>query len=73
MGDATAEPALVRYAWDGGTPEGQPLGTTARAGLAHFGRFVRSVGLARVLRERLRLPQQERRSGFTVVQNRLRH
>ena len=32
--------------------------------------FVRQVGLERVLRERVRLPVQERRTGFTVVHNR---
>ena len=71
MWDATAAPAAVRYAWEGGAPEGSPLGTTARAGLAHFVPFARHLGLEQALRARLRLPVQERRSGFTAVQKSL--
>jgi hypothetical protein len=51
--------------------EGQPAGSSSRAGLAAFVGFVRQVGLERVLRERVRLPVQERRTGFTVVQKSL--
>jgi hypothetical protein len=47
--------------------EGQSAGSSSRAGLAAVLGFVRQVGLERVLRERLRLPVQERRTGFTVV------
>jgi len=47
------------------------IGTTARAGLAGFLRFVRRVGVARALAEAVRLPVQERQNGFTVVQKSL--
>src|SRR5690349_17503149 len=72
MWDATvsAEPVQYRLDPDAGV-EGQPAGSSSRAGLAGWQRFVRQVGLERVLRERLRLPVQERRTGFTVVQKSL--
>lgn len=50
------------------TAEGLPLGTSARAGLASFLSFVRQAGVERTLRERVRLPVQERRTGFTHAQ-----
>ena len=72
MGDATVFAEPVQYRLD---PEadvdGQPAGSSSRAGLAAFLRFVRQVGLERVLRERVRLPVQERRTGFTGVQKSL--
>ena len=62
------EPA-VEYELDRGTSEaGQAAGTSARGGLASFLRFVRRLGVAEVLAVGVRLPIQERRSGFTVVQ-----
>src|SRR5919197_4234351 len=72
MGDATvsAEPVQYRLDPDEGA-EGQPAGSSSRAGLAAFLGFVRQVGVARVLGERVRLPVQERRTGFTVVQKSL--
>ncbi|HKG16898.1 MAG TPA: transposase [Solirubrobacteraceae bacterium] len=51
--------------------DGRPLGSTARAGLAGFLRFVRGAGVGRALAERVHLPVQERRTGFTVVQKSL--
>jgi len=48
-----------------------PLGVTARAGLAAFLSFVRRAGVAPVLATRVRLPVQQRPSGFTVVQKSL--
>ena len=72
MSNATvsAEPVQYRLDPEAGV-EGQPVGSSSRAGLAAWLQFVRQVGLARVLRERLRLPVQERRTGFTVVQKSL--
>jgi hypothetical protein len=42
-----------------------PLGSSACAGLAGFVGFARQVGAERALRERVRLPVQERRTGST--------
>ena len=72
MGDATvsAEPAQYRLDAEAGE-DGQPAGSSSRAGLAAFLEFVRRVDLERVLHERVRLPVQERRSGFSVVQKSL--
>lgn len=50
---------------------GEPLGSTARAGLASFLRFVQRVGVGRALADAVRLPVQERKTGFTVVQRSL--
>jgi len=62
----------VTYRLDPGSrSEGEPLGSSARAGLAAFLGFVRHAGVARALRERVRLPVQERRTGFTLVQKSL--
>ena len=47
---------------------GEPLGSSARAGLASFLDFVERLGAWRPLQEQLRLPVQERRSGFTHLQ-----
>src|SRR5437660_12351840 len=68
MWDATVSVEPVQYRLDPEAGEdGQPAGSSSRAGLAAFLRFVHQVGLERVLRERVRLPVQERRTGFTVV------
>jgi len=65
------EPA-VDYQLDGGASDvGQPVGSSARAGLASFLGFVRRLGVAEALATRVRLPIQERRSGFTLVQKSL--
>jgi hypothetical protein len=72
MPDATVSAEPVQYRLDPAAgAEGEPAGSTSRAGLAAFLEFVRQVGLERVLRERVRLPVQERRTGFTGVQKRL--
>src|SRR5207244_8232555 len=72
MWDATVSVEPVQYRLDPEAGEdGQPAGSSSRAGLAAFLEFVRQVGLERVLRERVRLPVQERRTGFTVVQKSL--
>ena len=55
----------------GPAAEGEPLGSSARAGLASFLRFVQRAGVERALAEAVRLPVQERRNGFTVVQKSL--
>ena len=68
------DPGPVRYQLEGAPgadPGGAPLGASGRAGLAAFLGFVRRAGVARTLAERLRLPVQQRRSGFTVVQKSL--
>jgi len=65
------EPA-VGYQLDGGLLEaGQPVGSSARGGLASFLRFVRRLGVGETLAARVRLPIQERRTGFTIVQKSL--
>src|SRR5262245_41133938 len=66
----SAEPVQYRLDPDAGA-DGQPAGSSSRAGLAAVRSFVREVGVERVLRERVRLPVQERRTGFTVVQKSL--
>jgi Transposase DDE domain group 1 len=50
---------------------GEAVGATARAGLAAFLGFVRRAGVAGALAARVRLPVQERATGFTVVQKSL--
>ena len=66
----SAQPVQYRLDADAGV-EGEPAGSSSRAGLAAFLGFVRQLGLERVLHERVRLPVQERRSGFSVVQKSL--
>jgi hypothetical protein len=44
---------------------GIPLGSSARASLASFLCFVQRAGVERALVERVRLPVQERQTGFT--------
>ena len=59
----------VEYALDSGTnAEGHAAGSSARAGLASFLSFVRRLGVVEALAGGVRLPMQERRSGFTAVQ-----
>ena len=66
------EPERVVYRLEeGGQGEGEPVGTSGRAGLAAFVEFVRQAGVERVLTERVRLPVQERQSGFTGTQKSL--
>jgi hypothetical protein len=65
------EPA-VGYQLDLGTSgDEQAVGTSGRAGLASFLGFVRRLGVAEALAARVRLPIQERRTGFTGVQKSL--
>src|SRR5437763_12388083 len=66
----SVEPVPYRLDPDAGV-EGEPAGSSSRAGLAAFLGFVRQVGLERVLRQRVHLPVQERRTGFSVVQKSL--
>src|SRR5436190_733465 len=49
-------------------PEAEPVGTTARAGLASFLGCVERLGVWRTLAQRVRLPMQERCTGFTHLQ-----
>src|SRR5436190_6041830 len=68
----TVADEAVTYRLDPGpAAAGVPLGSSARAGLAGFLRFVRRAGAVRALAERVRLPVQERKGGFTVVQKSL--
>ncbi len=61
----------VTYPLDPGpAAAGVPLGSSARAGLAGFLRFVQRAGVARALAT-VRLPVQERTNGFTHVQKSL--
>ncbi len=50
------------------TAEGEPLGTSAHAGLPSFLSFVDHLGVWGALTTYLRLPVQERRTGFTHLQ-----
>jgi hypothetical protein len=50
------------------TAAGEPLGSSAHAGLPSFLAFVEHLGVWRPLAEHLRLPVQERRTGFTNLQ-----
>jgi len=50
------------------TAEGEPVGSSARAGLPSFLSYVAHLGVWRTLKEHLRLPVQERRTGFTHLQ-----
>ena len=72
MLQSTAPAAPVRYRLDPGpAAEGVPLGSSGCAGLASFVGFARQAGGERALREQVRLPVQERRTGFTHVQKSL--
>jgi len=81
MAHATASPraapstdvegADVTYRLESAPAAGAPLGASARGGLASFVGFVHRAGVARALAERVRLPVQERVTGFTVVQKSL--
>ena len=72
MSDGTAGAERVSYRLEPGVGEdGEAVGSSGRAGLAGFLAFVGQAGLERVLRERVRLPLQERRSGFTHEQKSL--
>ena len=62
----------VRYALDEGHPgEGEPVGASGRAGLASFVEFIARLEVPRVLSERVRLPVQARKNGFTATQKSL--
>jgi hypothetical protein len=50
------------------TAEGEPAGSSGHAGLPSFLSFVQSLGVWRSVQEQVRLPVQERRSGFTHLQ-----
>jgi hypothetical protein len=63
--------SLTYHLDPGSAAAGEPLGSSVRAGLASFLRFVQRAGVARALAEAVRLPVQERRNGFTVVQKSL--
>ena len=65
--DATG--GVVGYRLDvGAAVEGEPAGSTGRAGLASFLAFAERAGAWRAVAERVRPPVQERRSGFTRLQ-----
>jgi hypothetical protein len=68
---STLDQPGVTYQLDPGpAAEGEPVGSSARAGLAGFLAFVRQVGVAGALAA-VRLPVQERTTGFTQVQKSL--
>ncbi len=72
MFHSTAADDAVTYQLDAApVVAGEPLGSTARAGLASFLRFVGRVGVGPALARAVRVPVQERRTGFTVVQKSL--
>lgn len=58
----------VTYQFDNPTVEGTPVGSSARAGLASVLAFAQRCDIWRPLAEHLRLPMQERRTGFTHLQ-----
>jgi hypothetical protein len=58
----------VAYRLDGGPADGEAVGSTGRAGLASFLAFCERTGVWGALGARVRLPVQERRTGFTRVQ-----
>jgi hypothetical protein len=59
-------PVWVEYRLDAGqVGTSESVGATGRAGLAGFVEFLGQVGVPQVLSERVRLPVQERRTGFT--------
>src|SRR5207253_2378974 len=62
----------VTYQLDSGPLEaGLPVGSTGRAGLASFLTFVQRSGVVQALTQRVHLPVQERRTGFTQAQKSL--
>ncbi|HSD60231.1 MAG TPA: transposase [Burkholderiales bacterium] len=72
MFHSTGGDEAVSYQLDLGTPiDGQAVGTSAHAGLASFLRFVQRAGVESVLHQAVRLPVQERRTGFTQAQKSL--
>jgi len=72
MLDSTLAAGGVTYQLEPGPRvEGTALGSTARAGLASYLGFVQRAGVARALADRVRLPVQERCTGFTQVQKSL--
>lgn len=72
MLNLTGVEGAIEYQLDlGACPEGEPVGSSARAGLASFLGFVRRLGVGEVMASGVHLPMQERRTGFTVVQKAL--
>ena len=68
MFDSTGGSAVV-YRLDGGPgAEGEAVGSTGRAGLSSFLAFAERSGVWAALGARVRLPVQERRTGFTQRQ-----
>jgi len=66
--DSTGDGAAVAYRLDGGPGvDGEAVGSTGRAGLASFLAFAERIGAWDAL-ARVRLPVQERRTGFTQRQ-----
>src|SRR5262245_48022518 len=66
--DSTGDGPVV-YRLDAGSAEaGEPVGSSGRAGLAGFLGFAERAGAWRDVREPVRLPVQERKTGFTQLQ-----
>jgi Transposase DDE domain group 1 len=69
MYQSTCPDAPIVYRLDPDpTAEGEPLGSSAHGGLPSFLAFVDQLDVWRSLKECLRLPVQERRTGFTQLQ-----
>lgn len=69
MCDSTRDDAAVTYQLDLGTmSDGLALGTSTHAGLGSFLEFVGRRGVWPALAARVRLPVQQRRTGFTHLQ-----
>ena len=69
MYPSTVRDAPILYRLDPDpTAEGEPVGSSAHAGLPSFLAFVEQLGVWHCLREHVRLPVQERRTGFTQLQ-----
>jgi hypothetical protein len=69
MLNPTSGDAPMTYRLDPGpAAPGVPVGSSARAGLASFLHFVDRTGTWNTLQARVRLPVQERRTGFTHLQ-----
>ena len=69
MFHSTVAEDVVTYSLDTPVvPAAEPVGTTARAGLASFLACVERLGVWRALAQRVRLPVQERCTGFTHLQ-----
>lgn len=69
MYQSTCPDAAIVYRLDPDpTADGEPVGSSAHAGLPSFLSYAAHLGVWRTVKEHLRLPVQERRTGFTHLQ-----